>query len=205
MYKVYIENSALIFTSKEPERADGEVLRVTAHDAITFTKLLQKLQFTKKLYVISADTERTFADFCTSMHFIQAGGGVVTNAAGAVLMIFRNGRWDLPKGKLEAGEQIEQCAVREVSEECSLPQDALNRGELITQTYHCYLLHDRWVLKRTTWYAMHYEGAAVPRPQTVEGITRAEWVTRETLPEELRNTYFTIRDVFQAAGYCCAQ
>ena len=115
-------------------------------------------------------------------------------------MIFRNGRWDLPKGKLEPGERIEECAVREVSEECALPLQELRRDDKIADTYHCYRIGDRWVLKRTSWYRMRYAGAVAPRPQTAEGITRAEWVAREQIPARLSGAYYTIRDVFRAAG-----
>ena len=155
---------------------------------------------TVKVTVISEKIESVFDGFRASMPLIEAGGGLVSDAGGRVLMIFRNGRWDLPKGKLEPGERIEECAVREVSEECALPLQELRRDDKIADTYHCYRIGDRWVLKRTSWYRMRYAGAVAPRPQTVEGITRAEWVAREQIPARLSGAYYTIRDVFREAG-----
>ena len=152
VYKVYVENSCIRFVP-EGHAGDGEPsLAVAPGESVSMTKLLQKLQFTKKLTVISEKIESVFGEFRASMPLIEAGGGLVSDAGGRVLMIFRNGRWDLPKGKLEPGERIEECAVREVSEECALPLQELRRDDKIADTYHCYRIGDRWVLKRTSWY-----------------------------------------------------
>ena len=105
------------------------------------------------------------------------------------------------EGKLEPGERIEDCAVREVSEECGLRIEELQRKEPITHTFHCYRIREQWVLKRTAWYHMRYVGGQRPQPQTVEGITRAEWIAPERVPELLSGTYYTIGDVFREAGY----
>ena len=200
MYKVYIENSAVLFAQQLPADPQGEVFRVAPGETPAITKFLQKLQFTKKLYVISENIERIFDEFRASLPFIEAAGGLVVDDAAKVLMIFRNGRWDLPKGKLEPGERIEDCAVREVSEECGLRIEELQRKEPITHTFHCYRIREQWVLKRTAWYHMRYVGGQRPQPQTVEGITRAEWIEPERVPELLSGTYYTIGDVFREAG-----
>ena len=201
VYKVYVENSCIRFVP-EGHAGDGEPsLAVAPGESVSMTKLLQKLQFTKKLYVISENIERIFDEFRASLPFIEAAGGLVVDDAAKVLMIFRNGRWDLPKGKLEPGERIEDCAVREVSEECGLRIEELQRKEPITHTFHCYRIREQWVLKRTAWYHMRYVGGQRPQPQTVEGITRAEWIEPERVPELLSGTYYTIGDVFREAGY----
>ena len=119
MYKVYIENSVVLFTAQQLDDASYVTFRPAAGEPLSIAKLLQKVQNSKRLAVISDDIEEVFAQFRTSQRFIQAGGGVTSDPEGRLLLIFRNGRWDLPKGKLEPGEQIEECAVREVSEECA--------------------------------------------------------------------------------------
>ena len=149
VYKVYVENSCIRF-APEGRAGDGEPsLAVSPGESVSMTKLLQKLQFTKKLTVISEKIESVFDGFRASMPLIEAGGGLVSDAGGRVLMIFRNGRWDLPKGKLEPGERIEECAVREVSEECALPLQELRRDDKIADTYHCYRIGDRLSTQRS--------------------------------------------------------
>ena len=167
MYKVYIENNVILFVEQEPTDPENEALRmhINLNDTFSITKLLQKLQFTKKLYLISDDSSALFEQFCSSLRFIEAGGGWVTDRSNRILMIFRNGKWDLPKGKREVGEAIETCAVREVSEECALAQQDLKCGELLTQTFHCYQMHGEWIVKRTSWFRMYYQ-----KPNGCRGI-----------------------------------
>ncbi|MFB7586944.1 NUDIX hydrolase [Streptomyces sp. NPDC056169] len=52
-------------------------------------------------------------------------GVVVTDASGRVLLgLHRSGVWELPGGKVEPGESVEDAAVRELAEETSLVADA---------------------------------------------------------------------------------
>lgn len=131
---------------------------------------------------------------------IIAAGGLVQNHEGAFLLIYRRGFWDLPKGKLDPGESIPECAVREVQEETGL--QTIKIGPFICMTKHTY--YDTWlqkdVVKETHWYSM--KAAAfdkeTPIPQTEEDIEKIEWVRMENLPQYLLQTYPTIRSVFDA-------
>lgn len=147
----------------------------------------------KSIALISANPELEFQKFITTFELIEAGGGVVTNPNGEVLMIFRNGRWDLPKGKLEKGETIEQCAIREVQEECGV--DRLTLGSFRTHTYHIYELKGKHVLKKSWWWNMSCDDHSKLIPQTEEGITDVAWIGTQEMAECLSNTYFTITDV----------
>lgn len=131
---------------------------------------------------------------------IIAAGGLVQNNEGAILMIFRRGFWDLPKGKLDAGESIPECAVREVMEETGL--QTITLGSFICMTTHAYF--DTWlqkdVVKETHWYAMK-ASSMLPEtliPQIEEDIEKIEWVPILELPPYLRQTYPTIQTVFDA-------
>lgn len=136
--------------------------------------------------------ERLIAGF----RLIEAGGGLVSTTSGDTLMIFRNGRWDLPKGKHEKGESIEQCAIREVSEECGI--EDLQMGPLIHKTYHIYSLDGELVIKQTWWFQMYHSGCGDLNPQQVEGITKVKWVDAKSLVCYVAETYPTIQDVFMA-------
>ena len=129
---------------------------------------------------------------------IDAGGGLVFNDAGALLMIFRRGKWDLPKGKLDPGETMEECALREVSEETGV-RGLTATGKLI-DTYHIYMMHDELMLKRTAWYRMMSSSTEKLRPQKEEQIMEAKWVSLAELPTLAAKSYEAIREVLRAAG-----
>jgi 8-oxo-dGTP pyrophosphatase MutT (NUDIX family) len=129
---------------------------------------------------------------------IDAGGGVVTNEDNEVLMIFRRGKWDLPKGKCDEGEEIDACALREVSEETGLHK--LKLGEKICDTYHVYSQNKQNLLKRTAWYKMKGTIKEEPVPQAEENIQEVRWVKDEDLPLIVFKSYEAIREVMQKAG-----
>ncbi len=132
---------------------------------------------------------------------IIAGGGLVLNDAGELLMIYRRGKWDLPKGKLDKGETIEACAVREVQEETGLV--AVSLGNFITISYHEYfdLYLKEEVVKESHWYAMTAPGIQALIPQTAEDITEIRWVSGDALEACLLDSYETVVDVVRKAGF----
>ncbi len=129
---------------------------------------------------------------------VDAAGGVVTNENNEALMIYRRGKWDLPKGKRDEGETIEDCAVREVSEETGLKK--LKLGEKICDTYHVYSQNKENMLKRTAWYKMKGTIKEEPTPQAEENIIEARWIKDEELPLVVYKSYEAIREVMQKAG-----
>jgi 8-oxo-dGTP pyrophosphatase MutT (NUDIX family) len=128
---------------------------------------------------------------------IQAGGGLVANDKEEYLFMFRRGKWDLPKGKLDPGETLEQCAVREVGEETGLHKVQLEA--LLLTTYHTYDESGHHILKETYWYRMKAADGQQPVPQQEEQITELRWVTHSGMGELLKNTYPSISDVITAA------
>lgn len=143
--------------------------------------------------------QHCFEQACEAFEIMNAAGGIVTNDHHQVLMIYRFGRWDLPKGKQEAGETLETTALREVQEETgvqnlSLCPEAMSTVQL---TYHCYRYEGVLTLKKTWWYRMYTPGNEMLLPQTEEGIDKAEWVPYEELPIRLSTTYASIRDMME--------
>lgn len=131
---------------------------------------------------------------------LLAGGGLVKNEQGELLMIYRRGKWDLPKGKLDPGETMEQCAVREVMEETGLQSVVL--GELIEISYHEYfdpfLLEE--VIKETHWYQMQAIGKQTLTPQIEEDITEIKWVAGKEMEECLNDSYDNVVALIGKAG-----
>ena len=132
---------------------------------------------------------------------IVAAGGLVTNKKGELLMIFRRSFWDLPKGKLDPGESIPACAVREVQEETGLRE--LELGKLIGLTYHEYF--DKWlnqeVRKETHWYSMQIKSEQQLIPQLEEDITEIIWADRTQVARFMQQTYANIVEIVKKAGF----
>jgi 8-oxo-dGTP pyrophosphatase MutT (NUDIX family) len=129
---------------------------------------------------------------------IDAGGGVVQNESGHVLMIYRRGKWDLPKGKRDEGEDIATCAVREVEEETGL--HGVELREKVCDTYHIYSQRGQDLLKRTAWYLMSASGDQKLTPQAAENILEVKWITPEAMGPVLFKSYEAIRQVLECAG-----
>ena len=127
---------------------------------------------------------------------VEAAGGLVTNEKNEVLLIFRRGKWDLPKGKLDRGETLEECAVREVEEETGLRKVKLLKPLLVT--YHTYHEGSRFMLKISHWYRMSVQGEQNPVPQQEEDIHEIRWVAAADLDWYKADTFPSVRDVLKA-------
>jgi 8-oxo-dGTP pyrophosphatase MutT (NUDIX family) len=128
---------------------------------------------------------------------VEAAGGLVVDASGAMLLIFRRGKWDLPKGKLDPGEPANQCALREVKEETGLQEVRLDGA--LEVTYHTYDEDGKHILKPTYWFLMRAPQGQSLQPQTEEQITEIKWAKRNELDKYMANTYPLIKDVVKAA------
>jgi 8-oxo-dGTP pyrophosphatase MutT (NUDIX family) len=126
---------------------------------------------------------------------VQAAGGLVTNEKDEMLMIFRRGMWDLPKGKLDKGEKLEDCAVREVTEETGLKNVEL--GSPLFITYHTYHEGSKFILKESHWYNMKARGEQQLVPQTEEDIHDIKWVKRVELKNYMKKSFLSVTDVLQ--------
>ncbi len=136
--------------------------------------------------------------FWKQFKVIKAAGGFVLNEKNELLMIFRKGFWDLPKGKLDPGETLEQCAIREVQEETGLKDVVLN--VFLSTTYHTYDEFGKHVLKESWWYKMNASSSEKLTAQTEEDITGIAWKKIEEVQKLLPLAYPSIREVILTAG-----
>ena len=170
-------------------------LDIQDFDFQTFHKNLSKVS--AKEYILLVDRpKRLFTKIKKDCELIKAAGGLVKSAEGNYLFIFRNKKWDLPKGKVEKGERMKEAAQREVEEECGVRIQT--NDEKLCKTYHVYVLNNKLVLKKTNWYSMTVKGEPKLIPQKEEGITKAVWLSEIELNPVLKNTYPSIVQVLEA-------
>lgn len=148
------------------------------------------------------DVDKLKRDFMQCFVCIEAAGGVVLNPQEEVLLMYRRGSWDLPKGKIDEGETIEEAAVREVEEETGISPVILGSKIYFSDlqneaTYHSYDYKGKLALKISHWFLMKYEGTKPPVPQTEEDIEQVIWVKPADLHLYYEQMYGSVKDVLQ--------
>ena len=195
MYTVFVGNKKLMIADvSEHVNASKVNLRrkyASKNDIIEVLNILETDDAVTNAIIYADDFQRLWSEFESLFSIIEAAGGLVINKKGQVLVIFRRGKWDLPKGKVETDEQIEDAAIREVEEECCLSN--LTIVKQIYTTYHTYELEGVPVLKESFWFLMNYDGDEEPKPQVEEGITEAIFINRTEIESLFNNTYASIK------------
>lgn len=201
MHKIYIEKRCIIICHPdELSLSDPNAILYnigTNVDIPALVGLFEASESLAKVFIPTDDIEDTYRRICAEFVEVNAGGGLVSNRRGDLLLISRNGLWDLPKGHQDPGEDISMTALREVQEETGIDELMLN--DLICITDHCYIREGKWHLKHTWWYDMLYTNPTDLTPQTEEDITKAAWVAKSSLTPFLLNTYPSIVEVFREA------
>ena len=204
-YKVYFSDKPFIITNKLQA---GEDILASTHGTIMLNHYDQAslLQATYSLentaaravIVLTDQADKAFELFRSFFTQVQTGGGLIKNERDEYLFIFRRKKWDLPKGKLDDGETIEQCALREVEEETGLQKVTLDK--FLTDTWHSYSERGKRILKQSTWYNMSASSAEKLVPQTEEDIEEIAWLLKAQWAFVLQNTFQSIKDVLAADG-----
>lgn len=201
MYKIYINETPLILISSEDLEKDiyprEEVLVVAYHGRkktiLNYVDNLEKSNNYKAIVLHFDDLDQLFEDFKSLFKIVKAAGGLVSNSKDEILFIYRRGFWDLPKGKLDPGEDYKIASVREVKEECGLQN--VERHEKICTTYHVFKnKHKQRILKKTKWYHMTTSDKELI-PQTEEDIEEARWRKLEEFLKSGDIAYNNINDV----------
>ena len=185
MYTIFKNDTSIILTD------DVNMLLKKDHflwKEVREQNRLEKLLSMKhtEVYLFDKDLQAMWKEFKEYFKIIEASGGIVKNESGEILFIFRNGIWDLPKGKIEINESREEAGLREVEEECGFT--SLSLGKFIGTTYHLYDEKESQVLKVSYWYEMTSSQKDLT-PQLEEGITALKWVGKADQHQILDNTY----------------
>ena len=194
MYKVFIENRAIIFTDIIPKNKNSFWVKSNTLQsiAVDLIPLIRETAPNLVIYVYAKEIDTEFERLFNPFEKIEAAGGIVRRKQ-RFLFIKRNGIWDIPKGKLEINESIEACAIREIEEECGLKNPQI--VDFICLTYHTYEYKGRPTLKKTYWYSLKYEGDKLLNPQIEEGITEVKWMKFTAIEKVRKNTFSSIIEV----------
>ena len=194
MYKVFVNDKPLFLTNEVAKETDFQLFLLESVDIeqVIIKMFQNKIQ---KAYLYYPDEKAILKKVKEKIPVCKAGGGLVYNKAGDVLFIFRNGKWDLPKGGIEKGEAIEDTAIREVEEETGVTN--LKITHKLQKTYHVFKRGGKYKLKVTHWYEMRTDFTGTPKPQANEGIEKVAWLGPEEIKEALKNSYENIKLLFE--------
>jgi len=145
--------------------------------------------------LLHADLAKLTKQFFKHFTLIEAAGGIVLNEQREILFIYRLKKWDLPKGKVEKGEDIAACAIREVEEETGVTKLIIRQKT--GETYHTYNAYGKHFLKTTHWFYMTCPSEQQLIPQTEENIDEIKWVATSEIDVPLANTYPSIKDILK--------
>ena len=190
MYRVFVGDKPIILTTLV-EKEDG--FKNYLLNTVNIRKAIRKLNSTslKEVRLIHKNKDKLLKKFLKKLPNVIAGGGKVYNDRGEILFIYRNDKWDLPKGKTEGKETIEKTAIREVEEETGVK--GLEIGKPLDTTYHIFKRNGRYKIKITYWFEMktNYDGKLYA--QENEGITKVKWLNSEQIKKALENSYANIK------------
>ena len=190
MYQIFYRDKPIVITDTRSERKNVHYIEFKDFD---HKKALRNLltNSISTIRIIGKDKEKLFNKFLKLLPVITAAGGKVINSKGEILFIFRNNKWDLPKGKAEDNESLADTAIREVKEETGIEKLVITRP--LETTYHIFKKNNSYRLKITHWFEMKSTGDNQLIPQFEEGIIRAEWINRSEIDKIKKKCYANIR------------
>ena len=191
MYKVFFNQKPLILTNKIQDFSDTEPLLFIKYTSVT--QIIKALKSSKnsKVFLYHKDMNKLWKGFKKKFPIVEAAGGLVRRTDNKLLFIFRNNKWDLPKGGVEKKELIIDAAIREVTEETGVGDLIVEKK--ISETYHIFKKGKRFRLKKTYWFKMSTTYMGKTNPQTEEGIEKTKWVSNKNIEDILNDAFENIR------------
>ena len=187
MYKVFVNRLSIVLTSDKNYLEDSKTFLLSS---ITIKEIVKKLKLNDEIFLYHPNKKKLLKEFKKKLKTIVAAGVIVKNDENQILFIFRKGKWDLPKGKIEKNEKIDDGALREVVEETGVKKIKIDR--FFDTTYHIIKTKKQFFLKETHWYKMKSNYKGKLRPQKSEGIRSVRWKKIKEAKEIKKKTFRNI-------------
>jgi|TARA_B110000908_G_scaffold119063_1_gene139534 8-oxo-dGTP pyrophosphatase MutT (NUDIX family) len=193
MYQIFYKKKVILLTDVVQEESDIVVLSLKNLKFKKVIKVLNKKNI-KSVHLFHKNRDKLLKHFFKLIPTVIAAGGKILNSKSDTLFIYRNDKWDLPKGKAEKNEQLSETAIREVIEETGIKGISITKP--LDITYHIFKRNEEYRLKITYWFEMFsdYEGEFIP--QLNEGISDVKWIKIEDLENIKNNSYPNIKLLF---------
>ncbi|WP_047545387.1 NUDIX hydrolase [Psychroserpens sp. Hel_I_66] len=190
MHQIFVNDKPIVLTTKV-EKEEG--FKNYLLKQVNIGKVIKKLNSSKlkEVRLVGKKEDKLIKKFLKLLPNVIAGGGKVYNSKGEILFIYRNDKWDLPKGKAEKKETIEETALREVEEETGVK--GLEIVKPLDTTYHIFKRNGKHKIKVTYWFEMKTSFDGKLFPEENEGITKVEWLSPEESKKALENSYANIK------------
>jgi 8-oxo-dGTP pyrophosphatase MutT (NUDIX family) len=185
MYRIFKDDCTIFLVDSLEKSRESGFFYWKNQDRESINQLI--IKYPEYLYFYHNDLEELFYQFQSKFISIIAAGGLVLNSSKELLVIYRNGKWDLPKGKVEENEEIELAAIREVQEECGIIQ--IEILGFFERTYNIYDLNAQSYFKTTHWFLMKTNQEEELKPQLEEGIEEVKWTSIDRLEFVFQNTF----------------
>lgn len=193
MYKVFVNDKPIFLTSEMVFHKEAKCLMLKDVDLEVVVNKVAKNKW-PLVYLYYPNGERLIQKLKKKIPVVLAAGGLVKNGNNEILFIKRNGKWDLPKGRVEAKESIEEAAIRETQEETGV--EGLEIVKPLQITYHFFNRNDKLRLKETYWFEMKTSFTGNLAPEKSEGISKAVWKNPKKTAKALQKSYANIRELF---------
>ena len=187
MYKVFVNRLSIVLTSDKNYLDNSKTFLLSS---ITIKEIVKKLKLNDEIFLYYPIQKKLLKEFKKKLSTIVAAGGIVKNKENQILFIFRKGKWDLPKGKIEKNEKIDEGALREVIEETGIKKVKIDG--FFDTTYHIIKTQKQYFLKETHWYKMKSNYTGKLKPQKSEGIRSVRWKKIKEVKEIKKKTFRNI-------------
>ena len=191
MYKVFFNQKLILLTTDIISPKEDSPFFYVKFTNKKFVVQMLKSKKVKMLYLYHSKEDKLWYYFLNMFKLIEAAGGLVRNLkTNHFLFIFRNKKWDLPKGRINKDEEVQKAAIREVEEETGVENLSITKP--LNTTFHIFKRNRKYRLKKTFWYLMETDYNGELTPETKEGIEKAIWIEKKLIVSLKSEMYHNI-------------